>query len=1147
MHIVLDLQACQSPESSRRGIGRYSLALAKAMVTNPRGHDITVFLNATMSELIEPLRSHFDDLLPQDRIVIWQGLAPAASIDSTNAYRTRASELLRLEALKRLNPDVVHIASLFDGFGDNVVSSVPGDASYIQAVTLYDLIPLAHKKTYLSDSRVRPWYMDKVDNLRRANLLLGISQFSCREAESLLGFPPSRMVNISGAADDIFKPIKNAEDFRNDLMHRFGLDRAFVMYAGGFDSRKNIGALVRAFSLLPIALRRQHQLAIVGGAPAPERAALTKLAKEIGLGPDELVFTGYVPDGDLVKLYNLCALYVFPSLQEGFGLPALEAMSSGAIVIGSNTSSLPEVIGREDALFDPTSDDEIAMKMVRALADEVFRSNLRAHGRQQCQKFSWEESARLAIDAFEAVKAVRPPKSASKMRAPARSWDGVAYFPAPHSNVEFSDISAATIFADKDWVGVGKSHPLASFTGRKDRFNTMLIELADDPHCAKTLQLAASGVADILVQDKNFGRALYALAGRSEGRALIVAMLYRSGGYPAIRAALDADFSEAALGALVRPIGLTALGRSQVILNLDASSESEVTGLAWRSNLHSTLKALTTLEEASIASEQDWRLTAVALSSNDRVVSNDAPQWLVDISNLFVNDAGTGIQRVVRHVLDELMACSPQGYRVEPVVLSGDGVLRYARSYCQRRYFKTESLPPDEPVEFGSSDVFLGLDLAAHLIPAHINIFRHMRNRGVLQYFVVYDMLPVLRPDCFDPPGLPLFRAWYESVAEVSDGILCISKAVADEFELWLHQARPERHRPLNIGWFHLGADLSVATSTQSKEPGDDSLAGLDNRPTFLMVGTIEPRKGYGQTLAGFEKLWSKGIEANLLVIGKPGWLVEDLLQRFRLHPERGKRLFWFEKAGDDLLLAAYARASALLMASEGEGFGLPLIEAADHGVPLIARDLAVFREIAGEHALYFSGYGPDVLADALQEWLVLDKQGRAPQSKGITWKTWAQATAQLVEAVRTGQWVHRWTATPMRRFGAFDYRFHTQVGRLVRGRMITTGSDGLLIYGPYIPLTAGRYQIRIHGEGAGSAWFDVCSSRGTIVYTRRDFSVGKIDVESILVEGTFDLVQDVSDLEIRVGVAADTEMHISRLEIEPLTLEQLIDSKVTA
>ncbi len=136
-----------------------------------------------------------------------------------------------------------------------------------------------------------------------------------------------------------------------------------------------------------------------------ERAALRRLADGAGLGPDEMIFAGYVSDKELIGLYSQCALYVMPSFHEGFGLPALEAMSCGAAAIGSNTTSIPEVIGRKDALFDPNSDHSIAALIERALTDAKFLQSLKDHAREWSKRFSWDRSAQQSLRAMEKLAA----------------------------------------------------------------------------------------------------------------------------------------------------------------------------------------------------------------------------------------------------------------------------------------------------------------------------------------------------------------------------------------------------------------------------------------------------------------------------------------------------------------------------------------------------------------------------------------------------------------------------------------------------------------------------------------------------------------------------------------------------------------------
>ena len=145
------------------------------------------------------------------------------------------------------------------------------------------------------------------------------------------------------------------------------------------------------------------------------------------------------------------------------------------------------------------------------------------------------------------------------------------------------------------------------------------------------------------------------------------------------------------------------------------------------------------------------------------------------------------------------------------------------------------------------------------------------------------------------------------------------------------------------------------------------------------MVGTVEPRKGHAQALAAFEKLWGQGLEANLVIVGKQGWKME-VIGRSPASSLRnvGKRLFWLEGISDEYLEKIYDACTCLIAASEGEGFGLPLIEAAQHKLPIIARDIPVFREVAGEHAYYFSGLDPQSLAESVKNWLTLNAEGDA-------------------------------------------------------------------------------------------------------------------------------------------------------------------------
>jgi len=218
-------------------------------------------------------------------------------------------------------------------------------------------------------------------------------------------------------------------------------------------------------------------------------------------------------------------------------------------------------------------------------------------------------------------------------------------------------------------------------------------------------------------------------------------------------------------------------------------------------------------------------------------------------------------------------------------------------------------------------------------------------------------------------------------------------------------------------------------------EGDEDAVAAdaalLAGRKTFLMVGTLEPRKGNAQVLDAFEQLWAAGVDANLAMVGKLGWLMDEFAGRLRAHPEFGRRLHWFEGISDRRLGALYGASAALVFASEAEGFGLPLVEAARHGLPIIARRLPIFVEVAGEHAFYFEGYGATDLASAVHAWLHLDANGRAPASSGMPMQSWAQSTQALMQLVFDGAWDFHWRPNPRHWFPVTDPRLQRQVGVL--------------------------------------------------------------------------------------------------------------------
>lgn len=373
----------------------------------------------------------------------------------------------------------------------------------------------------------------------------------------------------------------------------------------------------------------------------------------------------------------------------------------------------------------------------------------------------------------------------------------------------------------------------------------------------------------------------------------------------------------------------------------------------------------------------------------------------VDVSVVVRKDFKTGIQRVVRAVTLEMLRNPPEGFCVSPVYFDDtDGTWRYKSLHIEEGLFEDgRSTVSNRNMEsvFRVGDILLGLDLAGgYVVNANRQgLFDRIRQQGTRIVFVVYDIIPVLFPQFYSRDDSKGHEDWMRVVAR-ADAAVCISATVASDLKKWLsdqYDVLPA------ISHFHLGADLDATVPTKGiPAEGWTLLDKMAQMSSFLMVGTVEPRKGHIQVIEAFEVLWSQGLDNCLVIVGKDGWMNEDVTQRLHSHPALGQRLFWLENASDEFLGMLYERALCLIAASYAEGFGLPLIEAAQRKIPIIARDIPVFREVAGDHVFYFNSQDAKALSDALQDWMVLYKKNRHPTSNGMQWLTWRQSVEKLKE-----------------------------------------------------------------------------------------------------------------------------------------------------
>lgn len=375
-------------------------------------------------------------------------------------------------------------------------------------------------------------------------------------------------------------------------------------------------------------------------------------------------------------------------------------------------------------------------------------------------------------------------------------------------------------------------------------------------------------------------------------------------------------------------------------------------------------------------------------------------QLLVDVSVIISGDARTGIQRVVRALLGQLTAQAGNDLAVQPVFLTRN------HGYCRAKFQPdgTVTVLGQEhgllhPASARAGDVFLGLDLAAHLAPSLEHDLEHWRRLGVSINFLVYDLLPIMQPDWF-PPKTPLnVGRWVEMLSRQADRCICISGAVASDLEL-AFEARGCSRLPL-IDTIPLGWDLTESYPSIGLPANIETIRSwLTAHTAVLAVGTIEPRKGYDQLLGAMTEHWQRSPDSNtaLLIIGRPGWKTDLLQQHLRSHCEIGKRLIWLDEASDELLAEIYGRVAGLIAASHAEGFGLPLVEALANGTPVLARDIPVFREICGANCEYFEDDSPVPLCARIEAWLARAKT--QPVVSRPRLPRWADSGAALMRTL---------------------------------------------------------------------------------------------------------------------------------------------------
>lgn len=417
MKIVVDVQGLQTG-SRYRGIGRYIRNHVKALIRCGTNHRFILLLNQGLGGDISAIRNEFEAVSPGNiEVLTWTPVGDVSLVNPSNAWRHRASQIIRESVIASVEPDLVYVTSLFEGYGDQSVHSIGLLGSFsVTATLLYDLIPLFRSESYLDGHwEYKSYYHDRLEHLTRSDIILSISESVAEDAAVVLDIEKNRVTTIYAACDPHFRKLSEAELNRSLVLSEFDISGNFFMYTGGYDERKNLGILVDAFSLLSSELIDQFQMVFVGHMSAEFENSLRQKAQENGLPTDRLLFLDYVDDRQLVSLYNLCSLFIFPSLQEGFGLPPLEAMACGAPTIAADIPVLGEVLNMPCALFDPLSPPQLAEKICQVLGDSQLRMSMIEDGLARARYFNWDRFAETTMKEFECVVSSRPDRSGCKI------------------------------------------------------------------------------------------------------------------------------------------------------------------------------------------------------------------------------------------------------------------------------------------------------------------------------------------------------------------------------------------------------------------------------------------------------------------------------------------------------------------------------------------------------------------------------------------------------------------------------------------------------------------------------------------------------------------------------------------------------------
>ena len=355
-----------------------------------------------------------------------------------------------------------------------------------------------------------------------------------------------------------------------------------------------------------------------------------------------------------------------------------------------------------------------------------------------------------------------------------------------------------------------------------------------------------------------------------------------------------------------------------------------------------------------------------------------------DISSFSQTKANTGIQRVVKKFIQYLPE-ELENYNFDIAYISGNDSSKY-QIICSEDG-KWKILGDAYPV---ANDWYISVDLCANQILKHQKNLIDWKNRGVKLFIYVHDIIFNEHPEFVsDAKAANSLNKWLYFSLKYADCIMSNSCTVVENVKKFALRNEINIKKTIFL-YQHLGTDFnSDKKNTYNKQNVHDR----EKHYQFICVSTIEPRKGYKQLLTSFMKALDEGMNAKLVIVGRCGWKNEDVVKLLKTNKYAGKQIIWENDCSDERLKQLYSQSDCFVFASYDEGFGLAIVEAAQFGVSLLLRDIPIFREIAGNHALYFTD---DKLSEHLKK--IVSKEENLPSLDGMEILTWKQSIHETAE-----------------------------------------------------------------------------------------------------------------------------------------------------